>query len=80
MSCRRKSARGRRRQYSASHVSMHHVFEEISTWSRWVDFRSVIAQGCRIWQETSAGSEVSLQASLRYCVAMYTPPRNATAP
>eukprot|EP00959_Pyramimonas_sp_CCMP1952_P272801 5702922-Pyramimonas_sp.AAC.1 len=26
---------------------MHYVFEEIPHWSRWVDFRSAVAQGCR---------------------------------
>eukprot|EP00959_Pyramimonas_sp_CCMP1952_P296986 6213137-Pyramimonas_sp.AAC.1 len=46
--CSRKSAWGRRRQYFVSHVSMHYTFEEISTWSRWVDFRSVEAQGGRV--------------------------------
>eukprot|EP00959_Pyramimonas_sp_CCMP1952_P377711 7911634-Pyramimonas_sp.AAC.1 len=42
------SAWGRRRQYIVSHVSMRYVFEEVVHVSRWVDFRSVIAQGCRM--------------------------------
>eukprot|EP00959_Pyramimonas_sp_CCMP1952_P110205 2305717-Pyramimonas_sp.AAC.1 len=45
--CGRKSAWGWRRHRVVSHVSMHYVFEEVSRWSRWVDFRSVVAKGCR---------------------------------
>eukprot|EP00959_Pyramimonas_sp_CCMP1952_P371835 7786248-Pyramimonas_sp.AAC.1 len=45
--CSRKSAWGWRRHRIVSRVSMHYVFEEVSNWSRWVDFRNVIAQGCR---------------------------------
>eukprot|EP00959_Pyramimonas_sp_CCMP1952_P445291 9323355-Pyramimonas_sp.AAC.1 len=43
----RKPARGWRRHNVASHDFMHYVFEEASKWSRWVDLRSVVAQGCR---------------------------------
>eukprot|EP00959_Pyramimonas_sp_CCMP1952_P341431 7152505-Pyramimonas_sp.AAC.1 len=41
--CGRKPAWGWRRHSVVSHVSIQHVFEEASTWSRWVDFRSVDA-------------------------------------
>eukprot|EP00959_Pyramimonas_sp_CCMP1952_P259746 5430981-Pyramimonas_sp.AAC.1 len=43
--CGRKPAWGWRRRNAASHVSMHYVFEEVSNCSRWVDFRSAVAQG-----------------------------------
>eukprot|EP00959_Pyramimonas_sp_CCMP1952_P024636 517130-Pyramimonas_sp.AAC.1 len=43
----RGGPRGWRRQCIVSHVSMHCVFEECSKWNRWVEFRSVVAQGCR---------------------------------
>eukprot|EP00959_Pyramimonas_sp_CCMP1952_P180857 3782013-Pyramimonas_sp.AAC.1 len=46
--CSRRSARGRRRHRIASHASTHSVFEEIPNRSRWVDFRSEVAQGCRM--------------------------------
>eukprot|EP00959_Pyramimonas_sp_CCMP1952_P301683 6312377-Pyramimonas_sp.AAC.1 len=45
--CGRKPAWGWRRHGVASHVSMRCVFEEASNWSKLVDFRSVVAQGCR---------------------------------
>eukprot|EP00959_Pyramimonas_sp_CCMP1952_P316398 6622202-Pyramimonas_sp.AAC.1 len=45
--CGRRPARGWRRRDVAPHVPMHYVFEEAPNWSRWVDFRSEVAQGCR---------------------------------
>eukprot|EP00959_Pyramimonas_sp_CCMP1952_P342106 7167092-Pyramimonas_sp.AAC.1 len=47
---------------------MHGVFNKVSKWSRWVEFRSVVAQGCRTRTRglrESRGSIASVLAVVR---------------
>eukprot|EP00959_Pyramimonas_sp_CCMP1952_P376656 7889017-Pyramimonas_sp.AAC.1 len=50
---------------------MHHVVEEVPKWSEWVDFRNVVAQGCRTQVRglrVGRGATASALATLRSCI------------
>eukprot|EP00959_Pyramimonas_sp_CCMP1952_P038609 808141-Pyramimonas_sp.AAC.1 len=69
--CGREPAWGWRRCNVVSHVSMHYVTEKVSNWSRWVDFRSAVAQGCRTRVRglcVGRGITASVFAMFRSCI------------